>query len=473
MRYEDVMTIIRQQIDAGLAKPGQRIASVREMSAQSGFSLTTVHRAYLQLEAERVITARPRSGFFVAPLRRSAVDFSIKPDRATAAFGAPVEVPTLDSQIMSAFRRESLACFGSVFPVKTLFPTRDMAFFLRQALRTIEQRRPLPPDGEPALRDFVAGRAILRGFAARADDVVSTRGGLTPLTLALDTVTRPGDIVLIESPSFFPLFGLLQQRNLQAIEIYSHPQNGIDADQFEHLLKANPIRACILMPNNHYPTGVTSSLDTMRRIVRTARSFQVQIIECDDYSELSYRSEPAPSLLTFDDGGGTVIQCGSFTNILGPDFSVGWVISRARRDAITQQNFLANLGCDNDIIQSAVARYLSRKSFDHQVRLMRHSMAQRMRHGLRLIEDIFPKGCAMSRPSGGFMCWIRLPKDIDAITLAQRATKVDIGLAPGPAFSVTNSFRNFIGLNFSSEWDKKNEASLRLLGELIADWNAP
>jgi DNA-binding transcriptional MocR family regulator len=181
------------------------------------------------------------------------------------------------------------------------------------------------------------------------------------------------------------------------------------------------------MPNNHYPTGVTYSREAMRAIVASARAHRVPILESDDYGELGYLPYACPSLKTFDSTGDVVIQCSNISNILGPDFGIGWVITRKYHSRIVEQNFFANLGSGDGILQDAVALYVSRRSFDHQLRNMRQAMANRMRRGLDLIQEFFPKGSAVSRPNGGYMCWIRGPKDFDSIAVAK------IALAPASA----------------------------------------
>ncbi|HVZ53081.1 MAG TPA: PLP-dependent aminotransferase family protein [Pseudolabrys sp.] len=472
-RYDQVVRLLQQQIDSGALKVGERLPSIRETSAATGYSMVTVQHAYEILQGEGLIRSQPRSGFYVAQPSRPLAEFAALTKDEGVGDLSPVAASSLAYKIPSRWARGGLEPFGSLLPGGDLFPAAEIDLFLRARLRRKHQASPAPNDPNAILREAVARRLTQRGSLVSPANVVLTRGALHALNLCLDVVTRAGDLVLVESPSFFPLLSLLEQRNLKVLEIYSHPKTGIDPDQFDHLLSHNEVTACVLMPISHYPTGVTYQPDIMARIVATARQHKVPIIENDMYAELSYSGVP-PNAMKSLDSSDNILQFGSFETTLGPGCDVGWVVSGRHREALERRAFFDDrLDGAPRLIEQALAQYLTRRSYDRQLRHVRETVAARMRRGLALVAEYFPHNCAASRPVGGAMCWIRGPKEFDALSASRRALHRGIALAPGPIFSVTSSFRNFIGLNLSVPWTAEREQKLRVIGELLGRPSGP
>jgi DNA-binding transcriptional MocR family regulator len=467
-RYQEVVRLIQGWIDSGILKPGDRLRSVREMSVQTGFSIVTIHHAYSLLESEGVLEARPRSGFYVADTSSIMSEFPLAQADFAGNDANEVSVSRQLYKLMAAWRERGIDRFGSLHPSDDLLPRAEISTHMRQAFR--EQAR-MPPrlasvSGDPALREIIAKRAALRGALVGSDDVVVATSSQNALELCLDAVTRPGDLVLIESPSYFPLFSALQRRQLKVIEIYSHPKTGIDPDQFDYLLDNGDVRACLLMPTNHYPTGVSYSDEVLSRIVAKASARRVPIIENDTFGELSHSAVHASTFKKFDPND-IVLQVGSFASTLGPQYGLGWVLNHQYRERLLEHQFFNDPVAGDAALQRAVAQYILRRSYDRHLRHMREELEARMRRGLTQIAQRFPAQCAVSRPAGGFMCWVRFPGNFDSLKAANRAMQQGIGILPGPLFSVTSSFRNFIGLNFSFAWNAEREAQFAKLAELL------
>ena len=288
--------------------------------------------------------------------------------------------------------------------------------------------------GDPALRETLAHRYVEHGIALSANDIVLTAGGMHGLNLCINILTKPGDIVLIESPTMFPVFTALEHRGLRAIEIPYSPTHGLDPDQFEYLTDRHDVRACVLMPAHHFPTGVSTPHDAARRIVEIARRKNLPIIENGGYMDLQYGKAFAPTLKRFDNSG-LVLQLGSFSNTLAPGYGMGWLVPGRFREKTVQMKFASNL-LSGGIFQRAVADYMQSGNFNRHIRNLRGSLFARMQRGLELIDRHFPKGCKVTKPSGGFMCWVEGPPEFDSVAACRDALARGVGLPPGPLFSV-------------------------------------
>jgi len=467
-RYEQVVSYVRKRIEAGTLKPLERLPSVRALSEATGFSMVTVHHGYALLESEGIIEARPRAGFFVASQPQPLRNFPDAPLSKTDLVNAPISIESLNYKVMAAWHNKEVEAFGAVYPSGDIFPRRRINQTLRQVLLRDPERASETdaPEGDPLLREIIAKRMTQRGTIVRPSDVLVTGGGLQGLDICVGALTRPGDTVLVETPTFFPLLDALRRRHLLALEIYSHPKNGIDPDQFAHLLENNEVAACLLMPVNHYPTGVTYSEDTMRRVVRTASRRKIPIIENDMFGNLSYASEFTPSLKTFD-ADGYVVQFSSLPGLASSGYGISWIVGERFHSALLEQKFFTNLFGGDGPLQRAAAEFISRGYYERPLRNIRETLEQRMQRGLRLISDMLPKDCAISNPSGGFVCWLRGPQGFDAVAASRRALLANISLAPGPMFSPAASFRNFLALNFSFDWTPDRIEKLEKIASLI------
>lgn len=466
-RYEKVTDLIRQRIKTGTLTVGDKLPSVRQLQEITGYSMTTIHHAYALLEGDGVIEARPRSGFFVSDTAAAASDFT-ENDKADNTADQLVSVDELAFRVTSLWHRRDLEAFGAIYPSRDLSVRDKVDQHLRQVLRT--RIRDLPemdsPEGDPLLREVIARRAVLKGIIVRPADVAVMGRGIQGLDLCIEALTEPGDVVLVESPSFFPVFAALQRRQLRAVEIYSHPKFGIEPGQFEHLLRNNPVRACILMPVHHYPTGITYSPATMQSVVATANRLDVPIIEVDLFGELSYSGEVMSSLKQYDEKD-QVLHFSSLGGLSAYGYGISSVISPRYQPILIQRQFMSVLSSGDGIVQRAIAEYITKSGYDRHLRRVRMMLEERVARGLQLIAETFPPSCAVSRPTGGFMCWIRGPRNFDALKASRVALANQISLPPGPMFSVTNSFGNFIALNLSLPWTEDRVRKLKMVGALL------
>lgn len=461
-RYNGVVELIRQRIAAGTLKVGDRLPSIRQLSQMTGFSTVTVHHGYELLESQGYCTARPRSGFYLTRYPAQLGEFADDGEGSAQ----PVSIQDFPQAMLLALHRRSLETFGAPHPSEDLYDCGELDRALRRILRG---RKPAQDtaEGDAELRLQIAKRAAQRGILTRCQDIIVTGSAMQAFNLCLDALTDPGDVILVESPSYFPTLSGIKRRNLRVIEIYSHPRTGTDPDQFEHLVRHNRIRVALLMANHHFPTGVTYGEDAMRRIVSIAQKNNVTIIENDMLGELSYDRQNTPSMKQLDTSD-TVLQFSSFEHCLSPEYGIGWVLAGKHARRFLAASHLGGYVTNDRRVQRALAQYLASHSQDRNLRRIRDALAARMERGLRLLADNLSADCSVSRPTGGFMCWVRAPQRFragDAVSLLQ---KHDVGLLPGPVFSAAaGSFENFFALNLSFPWTPANEAKLVKICRLI------
>ena len=472
LKFQALVDLVQHSIASGVLKPGDRLPSIRDMGAKMGVSTVTVQHAYSLLETEGVLEARARSGFFVLASLRPLSEFSAGPMRfGDANDTGQAEAGPLAAGGFAAFeaacRDGQLRGFGSPHVSPDLLPSAELH---RCLLNSLKPSRPLPgapPEGALALREAIARRLMSRGLTINAGQILLARGLRSALGACLDLAARAGHAVIVESPADTDSIAAILHRGLRVIEIYSHPRFGIDPDQFRHLLENNAVAACVLTASNHKPTGISYAADTLASIVQEAARRGAVIIENDTASELGYSAIRAPTYKQFDTGD-HVLQAGGFADTLGPGFGLGWVVLNRRfqapglRRRPGREPLMAEVAT-----QLAIAEFMGRRSYDRHVRRLRQSLGARMRRGLVLVAQRFPSSCAVSHPAGGFTCWVRGPKGFDALSAAKRAARQGAGFAPGPMFSITRWFANFMALNFSHPWDQAAEDQIDTVARLL------
>ena len=461
--YEALADELAGLMADGVLRPGEKLPSVRQQQERRGVSPSTVFQAYYQLEARGLIESRPRSGYYVA--RRFAAtpepDVS-RPDPASTM----VDVSELVFQVLEASRAPGVVPFGSAFPSPLLFPLEKLGRAVAASMRRIDPWSTVAdlPPGNAELRRQVALRYQLDGVQVAPDDIVITNGALEALNLCLQAVARPGDTVLVESPSFYAALQALERIGLKAVEVATHPREGIDLGALAAALDAHQPSACWLMTSFQNPLGSLMSPEKKQALVELLAAREVPLIEDDVYGELYFGAQ-RPALAKRFDGKGMVMHCSSFSKCLAPGFRVGWAAAGRYARQVERLKLTTSLAAAMPS-QLALAEYLGQGGYERHLRQLRGALAAQQQSMLAAIEAHFPQGTRVTQPSGGYFLWVVLPESVDALELHRRALGQGISIAPGPMFSAKRAFRNCIRLNYGHAWDERAAAAIAVLGML-------
>lgn len=464
-KYEQLEESLRDQIRAGQLRPGERLPSIRQLRDASELSKSTVLAAYAHLEAEGLIEARPRSGYFVRTANQS--NNSIKMPGNSSPSDQPCRVST--GQVLIEIMKEGTAFDLMSAPV---LQSHDSNEFLRRCLARAVRKQTLQeqayydePQGSYALRNQLSHRVQQSGSQVSADSFVITSGCQHSLLLALMATTEPGDIVAIESPGFYGAFQLLEALGLQALELPSSSDQGLSADALELALEHWSIKALMLSPAFATPTGATMPESAKKRIISLASKNDFAVIEDDIYGDLFFGLQRPRSLHSYDDSG-SVLLCSSFSKSLSRDLRIGWIIPGKYSEKVSHLKVVTSLA-GSLTTQKGVSEYLSEGAYDRFLRRRRFQYRQQCDQLQSLIEKFLPMSEACSRPTGGLSLWLELPDSVDCLELFFKARKKGISITPGSLFTAQNRYKNFLRLSFSHPWTTEREQALKVLGNLI------
>ena len=458
--YAKVASAIEELIRSGALRPGERVPSIRRSSRQHGVSANTVVEAYLALENRGLIEARPKSGFFVKPrLDAIAPRVRAKPTRPQL-----VAVSSLQARLFDAARMPEVAPFGAAYPGAEALPAEKFS----RITAAIARKHPAAcisydmPPGSEALRREVAKRALEAGTTLAPDEIITTCGGTEALALALRAVTKPGDIVAVESPTYFGILQLLEDLRRRALEIPMHPVHGLDLDALESSIKRERIAAVIAVPNFSNPLGSLMPDIAKARLAELLRRREIPLIEDDINGELTHGLD-RPKVVHALDRDGLIMLCGSYSKTLAPGYRVGW-IAPGRFHARVKELKLTSTLATPSLPQMATAEFLANGGYDHHLRSLRSLLASQVRRSREVILKTFPSGTQTSEPAGGFVLWVELPANLSALKLHERALAEKISIAPGPMFSARQRFGNFIRINCGHPKSAAREEALARLG---------
>ena len=415
-----------------------------------------------------MIDARARSGYFVKANAKGALAEPKMSEKLTDT--TDVDVSELVFSVLNSIKDPDIVPFGSAFPSPDLFPLPRLAKSMAHALNTLPPRAILTDvtTGNANLRRQIALRYLLNGVDFQPDEMVITNGALEALNLCLQVVTKPGDLVAIESPTFYAALQILERLKLKAVEIPVHPRDGVDVDILEDSLNRLPIKACWLMSSFHNPLGASLSLDKKQRIYDLLVKHDLPLIEDDVYSELYFGSVPPKPIKALDDKG-LVMHCGSFAKNLAPGYRVGWVCGGRYAESINRLKLMTTIS-PSVPSQVAIADYLQHGGYDRHLRKLRERLQTQQNAMLNSIATSFPKQTRVTQPNGGYFLWLELPEQVDSLKLFSLALTQGISIAPGPIFSAARRFQNCIRLNYGHPWSPELEKSVATLGKIAGSF---
>jgi DNA-binding transcriptional MocR family regulator len=464
VRLADEMS---ELLETGQLKAGDRLPSVRRLVAQKGVSATTAVAALRALEHRGFAVARPQAGYFAKPRRIDVNEpATTRPSPAPHAVG----VDSIMVQVIDASQNPLITSLGTAVPDADLFPMHR----LQKVLSAVARRNPRllgeytsPYYGAESLRHELLRRYADLGCSVPPGEVVVTNGCTEALNLALRCVTQPGDSVALESPVYYGVLQVLQNLGLKALEIPTHPCDGLRIDALDNALKSRAgrkVRACLVSANFSNPTGGCLSDIDKARLVRLCAHRGIPLIEDDIYGDLQHSgARPLPAK-AFDTSG-NVILCSSFSKTLAPGARIGWLCGGRFAKALRLGKF-ASSGPTAAILQELVAELLRSGGYERHLVKLRNTYARQVGQVAAAVSRYFPRGTRMTQPRGGFVIWVELPRGLDSLSLFEAAIRQGVNFAPGPLFSATGRYRNFLRLNCGRRMTPELDAAVSKLGRL-------
>lgn len=290
--------------------------------------------------------------------------------------------------------------------------------------------------GHPKLREQICDIMALEGIRAHPDDVIVTTGSQQALDLISRIFINPGDVVLVEAPSYVGALGTFQQYEADVVHV-EMDSDGLIPDRLREAIaatKANGqhIKFLYLIPNYQNPAGVTLPAERRTEILNICRDEKIFVVEDNPYGLLGFNG-PSPDAMRAEDSE-NVIYLGSFSKTIAPGFRVGWALVP---QALKEKLVIAaesSILCPSNFAQLSISGYLADQPWREQITEFCSLYKTRRDAMLESLEKYFPEGVTWTHPEGGFYFWLTLPEGIDTKAMMPKAIAAKVAYVPGTAF---------------------------------------
>ena len=464
--YQKVISAVLTMREEGSLQVGDKLPSLRSFSHSLGVSIPTVRQAYLELERLGVIEAKPKSGYFLKP--QPLLDTSIAKARLSRR---PREVnkQSLIEDVFEAIHAPGSIPLGVANPSSAYSSDKALARWMRRVLTQSGSRAVGygPMDGYLPLKRQIAYRYIDHGLQIDPAEVIITNGAQEAIAIALQCVAEKGDIIAVESPTYFGVLELIESLGMKALEIPLCPKEGVCVDDLSIAISNHSVKAAIFSTSVSNPVGSFLTEQRRRAIVQLLESNKIPLIEDDVYGDL-YFGEHRGKLARCHSTQDNVLTCSSFSKTAAPGYRIGWLmpgkhLSKAKR-------IKRALSCSSSLLnQWTLSEFVGSGEYDRSLRMLRHALQTNKARALSIVHEYFPEGTRVNDPQGGSVLWIELPKGVDGSVLFQKALDRDISIAPGILFSLGTKYSRFIRVSFGVQWGEHVEQAFKTLADLTRE----
>lgn len=372
--------------------------------------------------------------------------------------------------ILELTQRADVISFAGGLPAPELFPAELIADAFAHALAPTVAARALQyssTEGDPGLRALLAQRFCGRGLACEADELLVTTGSQQALGLVAAVLLDPGDVVLVENPSYL---AALQCFGFAGARLVAVPcdADGLQVEAVPALIAEHAPKFLYVVPTFQNPTGRTLPAVRRARLAEIAAEHGLWIVEDDPYGELRYDGEPLAPIGAQPGAADRTVTISSLSKVLAPGLRIGWL--RAP-EAILRPLAIAKQAADlhtSTVDQFAARTSLQAADLDAHIAVIRAEYRRRRDALLGGLAAALPQGTAFNRPDGGMFVWARLPAGWDAAELLRAALEHDVAFVPGHPFFAVEPDHRTLRLSFTTHAPGEIAEGLVRLGRAVA-----
>jgi DNA-binding transcriptional MocR family regulator len=462
--YQQVAGQIREMIGAGKLPAGTRLPTIRELAQQLGVTRLTVQTAYAELQSGGWIEATIGRGTFVSA-QAAAPIFAAAGQAGGAAPVSPAAVIGDILQIGHGRAKQSLA---SASPDPQLFPADEFWACLADLRGEAAAMAGYgPAQGDVQLRLALADTLREREIQAGPGEILVTAGVTQGLALAAAALAQPGDVVLVEQPTYIGFLHQLRTGGLQPLSVPLDSE-GIRLDVLDKVAAQARPRFLYTIPTFQNPTGICTPPEHRRELLRLARLHGFYIVEDDLYAALAYDAPPPPPLKAYD-ADDRVVYLSSFSKSLMPGLRLGCMVApRVFQERLLALRLAADL-VSPSLTQRVLASFLGSGGLRRHLRRVLPTYGARRNALLGAMAANLPPGVQWTQPAGGFCTWLTLPRRRGLADLVPRMLQAGWEIAPGDVFLAQPAGDLHVRLCYGNLPVDALNRSMRALGQILRE----
>jgi DNA-binding transcriptional MocR family regulator len=472
--YTQIFEQIRRQILSGELMPGFRLPPERKLAESLNINRTTVLNAYRELKAEGLVGSRVGQGTVVLSyLQEEPSSGSIdlqEPhwnqifNRYTGEIGS-----TIVADLLMLASRKDVISFATGIASPEISPLEALEGIENELVMQKNYRALLhsPTEGFASLREAICSLMQKRGVYCQVEEVMALSGSQQGIDLTARILLEPGDIVVVEEPTFFPAAQAFKAIGARVMGV-PIDDKGMRIDILEQLLHRYRPKLVYTMPTFHNPTGTEMEIERRKKLLELAYKYRVIILEDDAYGDLCYEGHLLPTLKSMDNDG-YVIYLSTFSKNVYSGLRLGWMTAHRKvikRFAAAKQVMDLH---SSSLSQWIIERFITNGGLEKHVpkvckeyRIKRDAMYD-------ALTRYAPLDLIWNKPRGGYYIWCKLPSEVSASKLVLKAARHRVAFVPGTPFFTEGQGDNFIRLNFTFESHKNIAFGIQGLCEAMKE----
>ena len=372
-------------------------------------------------------------------------------------------------QLLAVASRPDIISFAGGLPAPELFPVQEIKAAYDAVL---DEMGPTAlqygaTDGWAPLREQISDRMrVKNSVCVDPKDIILTAGSQQGLDFIGKLFLNPGDVVVLESPSYLGAINAFRQYQPNFVEVPTD-ENGMIMEELDRILATTEnVKLIYIIPDFQNPSGRTWPLERRKQFMEIIGRYEIPAIEDNPYGDLRFRGEFLPALKSMDPKG-LIIYFGTFSKILSPGMRIGWIA--ANETVVGKVNLIAQAAVlqTSTINAMAVSKYLELFDIDEHVAKILPVYKHRCELMIGTMRESFPDCVKFTDPDGGLFTWCELPDYVNTRDIAPIALEKKVAFVPGDGFYPSGAVKNCMRLNYSNATDEKLVEGVHRLAEVI------
>jgi len=375
-------------------------------------------------------------------------------------------------EILKLVKNPEVISLAGGMPDPVTFPVKEIKeitqnIFTKKSAQALQYST---TEGLTELRQCILDYLAKDGNIGELENIIISSGSQQGLDLVGKTFLDPGDIAIVELPSYLAALNAFHSYGGELVGI-PMDEEGMQMDILEKKLirlknESKKVKFIYTISNFQNPAGVTMSLARRKKIIEIARKFDLFIVEDNPYEKLRFEGEPIPSIYSLEHNG-LVLSLGTFSKILCPGLRLAWVLGNKEiigKMAILKQ---ATDLCTSILSQLIAYEYFALGKLEENIKSNIQIYKKKRDAMLNALEKYFPKEATWTKPQGGFFVVATLPEYIDTGEMFKEAIEENVAYVPGAPFFADGKGQNTMRLSFCFPSVEDIDIGIKRLGSLI------